>query len=234
MYRGGNEPPIEHQNTNCIVHIYECVVCTDTWKSHQPIFLWWGQHYKQFIPGHVGKLCSSVALWQQYHHTTTLIFNWMENLFIWLILSVNDYEFPRLMDGKRTNCMPLILLILWLELVSLGLCERPGVQPKSEYAGWTQKCRCYKGYIIQHIWQEVDCNWDVCRATDAAHCEVFRTKQLFHLCLKNPIDEQNTGNNIPNSVFTPKLYVRLHLCTLMSFCTMKNNHTIWMQKSDRR
>jgi hypothetical protein len=38
--------------------------------------------------------------------------------------------------------------------------------------------------ITKDIWQEVDCRGDVCRATDAAYCEVFHAKQLFHLCLK--------------------------------------------------
>jgi hypothetical protein len=29
--------------------------------------------------------------------------------------------------------------------------------------------------MLQRIWQEVDYRWEVCRATDRAHCEVFRT-----------------------------------------------------------
>jgi hypothetical protein len=82
------------------------------------------------------------------------------------------------------------------------------------------KCRCYKEHVTAHLAKgglQVACMYSY----SAAHCEVFCTKQRFHLCLKNPIDKQNTGNNIPTSVFTPKLYVRLHLCTLISFCTTK-------------
>jgi hypothetical protein len=29
--------------------------------------------------------------------------------------------------------------------------------------------------MLQHVWQEVDYMWDVRRAKDGAHCEVFRT-----------------------------------------------------------
>lgn len=27
--------------------------------------------------------------------------------------------------------------------------------------------------MLQHVWQEVDYRWDVCRITDGAHHEVF-------------------------------------------------------------
>jgi hypothetical protein len=38
--------------------------------------------------------------------------------------------------------------------------------------------------MLQHVWREVDYEYDVCRATDGAHCEEFHAKQLFHLCVK--------------------------------------------------
>jgi hypothetical protein len=52
-----------------------------------------------------------------------------------------EREFPRAMDkNRRTNCVASSFS--WshaFELFSLGLCERPAVQQKREYAGWTKK-----------------------------------------------------------------------------------------------
>jgi hypothetical protein len=54
---------------------------------------------------------------------------------------------------------------------SLGVHGRPGLQPKSKYAGWTQSmnhCSCstfYKGHVTVHVRS----------ATGGARCEIFHT-----------------------------------------------------------
>jgi hypothetical protein len=39
--------------------------------------------------------------------------------------------------------------------------------------------------MLQHVWQEVDYRWDVCRATDDVYCVVVCIEQLFGLCVKS-------------------------------------------------
>jgi hypothetical protein len=68
-------------------------------------------------------------------------------------------------------------------LFSLGLCERLCVQPKIDYTGELEATADVTKDMLQRVRQDVDCKWDVCRATDGAHCEMFRTQQLFHMCV---------------------------------------------------
>jgi hypothetical protein len=37
---------------------------------------------------------------------------------------------------------------------------------------------------LQHTWQGVNYRWDVYRATDGAHYEIFHSQQLFHVHIK--------------------------------------------------
>jgi hypothetical protein len=88
-----------------------------------------------------------------------------------------DLQLPQNARKKRTNCVALSFYWLYsFGILSLGLCERPGLEPMKGYAGWTQdtdhcsSCKCYKEGMLQRVWQEVDCRWDVCRATECVHC----------------------------------------------------------------
>jgi hypothetical protein len=48
------------------------VVCKIYTSNMNLVFsLWWGHHYKQFIPRPVGKLCSFTAQWQQQSYSPT-------------------------------------------------------------------------------------------------------------------------------------------------------------------
>jgi hypothetical protein len=58
--------------------------------------------------------------------------------------------------------------------------------------------------MLQGVWQDVNCRWSVCRATDDAQCS---QRTSFSLLCKQPVSvyEENTANNIFISVFIPML-----------------------------
>jgi hypothetical protein len=62
--------------------------------------------------------------------------------------------------------------------------------------------------VLQRVWQEVYCRWNVCRATNGTHCEVFRIWQSFRCVWKAvAVVEWNTAKNTLISVFIHKLQV---------------------------
>jgi hypothetical protein len=114
--------------------------------------------------------------------TTTIVivfFYWTVHLFILLTLPMTVWMW---ISQERDQLHgPLILLILHLQnFFLLGCVEDRYTVKEYIYTGLYQStdhcsnCRCYKD-MLQHVWQEVDCRWDVCRATDGTHCEVIFT-----------------------------------------------------------
>lgn len=150
------------------------VWCSLTYvRINGPFFLWWEYHYKQLIARHVGKLCSYAALQQQPYSSTRWCTCSFYSHFPWVF----EGEFLRPMERRRTICMtPSVSWFYACRLFSLGLCERSCVQPKSKYGGWIQSmnhinCKCYSGHGIAHLLYR----WDICRAINGTHSEVFHT-----------------------------------------------------------
>jgi hypothetical protein len=77
---------------------------------------------------------------------------------------------------------PLILLIYTFRIFSFGLCGRQVCSERiNTYvlddikAQITAALENITKDMLQHIWQEVDCRWDIFRATDGSHCGVVFT-----------------------------------------------------------
>jgi hypothetical protein len=125
-----------------------------------------------------------------------------------------EHEFPRSMGRQRsTNCVTLIFSWSYASgLFSLGLCERPAVQPKGEYTGQNSKHGAQQQLqmLQRTCYREPGRRWTLGgRHTDGAHCEVFRALQFLRLCVeRNCINwwkEYRKERLI--SVFVTKLHV---------------------------
>jgi hypothetical protein len=109
---------------------------------------------------------------------TIIVFNWTVHLFICIhCLLLFECEFPWEVDRKRRTSH-VVSSIAWsytFGLFCVRLCERPALEPESEYVGWTQSLnhhssfRCNKG----PYYCTFGLRWAIYRTADDAYCEAF-------------------------------------------------------------
>jgi hypothetical protein len=205
------------------------MMIADIRKSHRPVFVSWGHHYKQFSPRHVGKLCSSVAQ-QQFYSSAGWYARSFRSQCPWLF----QCEFPRSMDWKRRTSR-VASPFSWsyaFWLLPFGLCESLGVEPKSEYPGRTQKTDHWnncKGYIA--VWRGVDYRWGCMQSyrrislSSVSHpttlplvCKncfnwlINYCKQHLHVCFRSQIaGAWNTNISFGRPCIYSYVYIHTHL-----------------------
>jgi hypothetical protein len=152
----------------------------DTWKNHWLGFLWWGHHYKKFIPVHAGKLCFSAAQLQQEYYSSAVACVHFAHIACLRLLKT---EFPRSLDGKRKAiCMTctlssrcvFILFFLWSYLKGKVYNWRMNMLNDSKRGSHAEIVELTKD-VLQLLWQEVNYNEDVCSAKNLADCQAFCT-----------------------------------------------------------
>jgi hypothetical protein len=100
------------------------------------------------------------------------------------------------LDRKRSsNCVAPSFSIsyafgvfLWGDVKDHMYVYSEGVNTLDELkAEITAKTANFTRDMLERVWQELNCRGDVSRTTDGAHCHVFRTEQLSHLCVKDTL-----------------------------------------------
>jgi hypothetical protein len=139
-------------------------------EHNQPIFLWWGHHYKQFV------LRRWKILLFRSSMRTTLFCSFFSH-YLWLNVNFSGWWLQR----GGPIAWPLDLLIWRLWTFFFGTIRNIICTAKD----WTHWMNSKQGSLqqlpnvtkatLQPVWQEVVYMWDVYRTTDGTHCEVFRT-----------------------------------------------------------
>lgn len=150
----GSEPHREHLEHEWDSPKWTCGILWHTemlsaffsliWTSLQAIYFWtslenWALHYSStaaptFLLFRLYSVLRSFCSHYPWLFECEFLIGWVER-------------------GWPTVCHPPILMISWLWIFSLRLCERLGIQPTSECTEWTQStghysnCKCYKRHV---------------------------------------------------------------------------------------